>query len=180
MSAVCPPYVSRISAVYPPYVSRLSAVCQPYISAVCQPWSSRMSAVYQPYVSRMSAVCQPYIRRMSAIPNLPICHYEYYNLKIFSHLKSNFFDWIKKETRQVASYYKYNEVFRRGYRPQTINFPCNIRMLQRLSLLLGLSGETQIRALLRVLQFFQPISVKNSKSRQVQYFLIRIREKKLF
>ena len=51
MSAVCRPYISRISAVYPPYVSRLSAVCQPYIS--------RMSAVYLPYVSRLSAVCQP-------------------------------------------------------------------------------------------------------------------------
>ena len=54
MSAVCQPYVCRISAVYPLYISRLSAV-------------------YQPSVSRGTAVCQPYIRRMSAIPNLPIC-----------------------------------------------------------------------------------------------------------
>ena len=79
MSAVCRPYISRISAVYPPYIRRMSAVCQPYIScmsAVYPLYVSRLSAVERPYVSRISAVCQPYIRRMSAIPNLPICREE--------------------------------------------------------------------------------------------------------
>ena len=42
-----------MSAVFPPYISRMSAVCQPYIR--------RMSAVERPYVNRMSAICQPYL-----------------------------------------------------------------------------------------------------------------------
>ena len=70
MSAVCRPYISRISAVCQPSVSRLSAVYQPYvsrISAVCQPSVSRGTAVCQPYVRRISAVCPPYVSRISAV-----------------------------------------------------------------------------------------------------------------
>ena len=53
-------------AVYLAHVSRILAICH------CQPGNSRMLMLR---VCRMSAVYQPYIRRMSTIPNLPICRF---------------------------------------------------------------------------------------------------------
>ena len=64
---------------------------------------------------------------------------------------------LGEENEKEYQEYALKQVFRRGYRPRTINFPYNwsrIRKLQHLSLILGLSGNTQIRTLLRALHVY--------------------------
>ena len=56
------------------------------------------------------------------------------------------------------------QVFRHGYKPSTINFPYHrsrIRTQQRLAKILGLSGDTQIRTLVRAQHvYFDPSAIR--------------------